>query len=199
LSQLALACDADISAKHLSFIETGRSLPSRDMVVRLAERLNVPPRERNLLLLAGGYGPAFPERLLADPALGVARKAIDLVLAGYEPYPAIAIDRHCAANNVLALLLAGIEPSLLRPRSTRCAWAPIRAAWRRDGGCPAPARRPRIILDVAWYGSCILLRSTRLVLMPAKEAVRTDKFRCNSSVRSFNSPDRPPNFRCLAA
>lgn len=117
LSQLALACDADISTKHLSFIETGRSLPSRDMVLHLAERLDVPLRERNLLLVAAGYAPAFPERPLEDPALGVARKAVDLVLAGYEPYPAIAIDRYwtvVAANNAVAPLLAGIEPSLLR-------------------------------------------------------------------------------------
>jgi transcriptional regulator with XRE-family HTH domain len=118
LSQLALACDADISTKHLSFIETGRSLPSRDMVLRLAERLEVPLRERNLLLVAAGYAPVFPERPLRDPALGPARKVVDLVLAGHEPYPALAIDRHwtlVAANKAVAPLLVGIEPSLLRP------------------------------------------------------------------------------------
>jgi transcriptional regulator with XRE-family HTH domain len=118
LSQLALACDADISTRHLSFIETGRSLPSRDMVLRLAERLEVPLRERNLLLVAAGYAPVFPERPLQDPALGAARKVIDIVLAGYEPYPALAVDRHwtlVAANKMVAPLLAGVEPSLLRP------------------------------------------------------------------------------------
>jgi transcriptional regulator with XRE-family HTH domain len=94
LSQLALACDADISTRHLSFIETGRSLPSRHMVLRLAERLEVPLRERNRLLVAAGYAPVYPERPLQDPALGAARKVIDLVLAGHEPYPALAIDRH---------------------------------------------------------------------------------------------------------
>ena len=117
LSQLALACDADISTRHLSFIETGRSLPSREMVLRLAERLEVPLRERNLLLVAAGYAPVFPERPLQDPALGAARKMIDLVLAGQEPYPALAIDRHwtiVAANNALSPLLVGIEPALLR-------------------------------------------------------------------------------------
>jgi transcriptional regulator with XRE-family HTH domain len=117
LSQLALACDADISTRHLSFIETGRSLPSREMVLRLAERLEVPLRERNLLLVAAGYAPVFPERPLQDPALGAARKVIDLVLAGHEPYPALAIDRHwtiVAANNALSPLLVGIEPALLR-------------------------------------------------------------------------------------
>ena len=118
LSQLALACDADMSARHLSFIETGRSLPSRGMVLRLAERLEVPLRERNLLLVAAGYAPVYPERPLQDPALEAARKVIDLVLAGYEPYPALAIDRHwtiVAANKVFSPLLSGVEPALLRP------------------------------------------------------------------------------------
>ena len=79
LSQLALACDADISARHLSFIETGRSLPSRDMVLHLAERLEVPLRERNLLLVAAGYAPVYPERPIEDPALGAARKILDRI------------------------------------------------------------------------------------------------------------------------
>src|ERR1700756_2803676 len=78
LSQLALACEADISARHLSFIETGRSLPSRDMVLHLAERLEVPLRERNVLLVAAGFAPVFPQRPLDDPALQAARDAIDL-------------------------------------------------------------------------------------------------------------------------
>ncbi len=118
LSQLALACDAEISTRHLSFIETGRSLPSRGMILRLAERLEVPLRERNLLLVAAGYAPVFPERPLQDPALGAARKVIDLVLAGHEPYPALAIDRHwtlVAANNAVSRLFEGIAPSLLSP------------------------------------------------------------------------------------
>ena len=118
LSQLALACDADISTKHLSFIETGRALPSRDMVLHLAERLEVPLRDRNMLLVAAGYAPVFPERQLQDPALGAARKVVDLVLAGHEPYPALAVDRHwtlIAANNAVAPLLEGVEPSLASP------------------------------------------------------------------------------------
>src|SRR5215831_1589112 len=117
LSQLALACEADISARHLSFIETGRSLPSREMVLHLAQRLEVPLRERNLLLVAAGYAPVYPQRPLEDPALDAARKAVDLVLAGHEPYPALAVDRHwtiVAANNALSPLLTGVEPALLR-------------------------------------------------------------------------------------
>src|SRR5947209_13754702 len=105
LSQLDLALEAEISTKHLSFLETGRSVPSRDMVLHLAERLDVPLRERNMLLLAAGYAPMFPERALDDPALAAARKAVDVILAGHEPYPAIAIDRHwtlLAANRAVA-------------------------------------------------------------------------------------------------
>src|SRR5947209_13342227 len=89
LSQLDLACEAEISTKHLSFLETGRAQPSRDMILHLAEQLEVPLRERNVLLMAGGYAPVFSERPLADAALGAAREAVDLVLAGHEPYPAL--------------------------------------------------------------------------------------------------------------
>jgi transcriptional regulator with XRE-family HTH domain len=118
LSQLDLACEAEISTKHLSFLETGRAAPSRDMVMRLAERLDIPLRDRNTLLVAAGYAPVFPLRPLADPALQAARRAIDLVLKGHEPYPAIAIDRHwvlVASNAALAPLLAGADPALLQP------------------------------------------------------------------------------------
>jgi transcriptional regulator with XRE-family HTH domain len=118
LSQLDLACEADISTRHLSFLETGRSSPSRDMVLHLAEQLDVPLRDRNALLLAAGYAPAFSERALGHPALHAARKAIDLVLAGHEPYPALAIDRHwtlLASNKALAPLIKGADPALLQP------------------------------------------------------------------------------------
>lgn len=118
LSQLDLACEAEISTRHLSFLETGRSLPSRDMVLHLAERLDVPLRERNMLLVAAGYAPVFPERPLDDPALSAARRAVDAVLAGHEPHPAVALDRHwtlVAANRAVAPLLDGAAPELLRP------------------------------------------------------------------------------------
>src|ERR1041384_4167591 len=93
MSQLDLASEAEISSTHLSFLETGRALPSREMLVQLAEQLPIPLRERNLLLIAGGYAPIFSERALDDPALQTARKAVDLVLAGHAPCPAIAIAR----------------------------------------------------------------------------------------------------------
>ncbi|HEY7385679.1 MAG TPA: helix-turn-helix transcriptional regulator [Beijerinckiaceae bacterium] len=119
ISQLDLALDAEISQKHLSFVESGRSTPSRPMVLRLAERLQMPLRERNALLLAAGYAPEFAERALDDPGFKPARDAVDLILKGHEPYPALAVDRHwtlVAANGAVAPLLAGVaEPSLLTP------------------------------------------------------------------------------------
>jgi transcriptional regulator with XRE-family HTH domain len=118
LSQLDLALDAEISARHLSFLETGRARPSRDMVLHLAERLDIPLRERNVLLTAAGFAPVFGERPLADPALAAARAAIDLVLAAHEPYPAAAVDRHwnlVSANLAVQLILGGVGRELLRP------------------------------------------------------------------------------------
>jgi transcriptional regulator with XRE-family HTH domain len=118
LSQLDLASEASISTRHLSFVESGRSQPSRDMVLHLAERLEVPLRDRNVLLVSAGFAPVFPERGLEDPQLDAARRAIDLVLKGHEPYPALAVDRHwhlVTANSAVERLLAGAAPSLLRP------------------------------------------------------------------------------------
>jgi transcriptional regulator with XRE-family HTH domain len=117
MSQLDLALEAEISQRHLSFIESGRSTPSRDMLLHLAERLGVPLRERNPMLLAAGYAPLFAERSLDDPALKPARLAVDMVLKAQEPFPALAIDRHwtlLAANAAIAPLLADVtEKSLL--------------------------------------------------------------------------------------
>jgi transcriptional regulator with XRE-family HTH domain len=118
LSQLDLAVDAEISTRHLSFVETGRSNPSREMILRLAERLDVPLRERNEILVAAGFAPVFQERSLADPALESVQKAIAIVLEGHEPYPALAIDRHwtlIATNRVTTLLFAGVDPALTQP------------------------------------------------------------------------------------
>jgi len=118
LSQLDLACEAEISTRHLSFLETGRSQPSREMLLHLAEQLEIPLRERNSLLVAAGYAPVFQERAFGDPALQAARKIVDLVLAGHEPYPALAVDRHwslIASNRTVALFVAGVDASLLKP------------------------------------------------------------------------------------
>src|ERR1700692_2996970 len=116
LSQLDLAGDAEISARHLSFVETGRAAPSREMVLKLAERLEVPLRERNVLLVAAGYAPAVSQRSLGAPAPQSARAAIDLVLKAHEPNPALAYDRHwnlVTANRMVAPLLEGIPQRLL--------------------------------------------------------------------------------------
>ncbi|MBB4019057.1 transcriptional regulator with XRE-family HTH domain [Chelatococcus caeni] len=117
LSQLAFALDVEISQKHLSFIESGRSVPSRTMILRLAERLDVPLRERNLMLLSAGYAPVYPERRLDDPALAPARRAIDLVLEGHAPFPALALDRHwtiVAANAAVPPLMALVADEALK-------------------------------------------------------------------------------------
>jgi transcriptional regulator with XRE-family HTH domain len=117
LSQLDLAQEAEISTRHLSFVETGRSVPSREMVLRLAERLDVPLRERNALLVAAGYAPMYRERGLNDPAFAPAKQAVELILKSHEPYPAFAVDRHwnlVAANSMVPVMLAGADPSLLQ-------------------------------------------------------------------------------------
>jgi transcriptional regulator with XRE-family HTH domain len=117
-TQLDLALDAGISARHLSFVETGRSKPSPEMVLRLAEHLEVPFREQNLLLLAAGHAPAFPERSLDDPELAPARAGLDLILTAHEPYPAVAFDRAwnlVAANSAVRILTHGVDPALLAP------------------------------------------------------------------------------------
>jgi len=118
LSQLDLALHADVSARHISFLETGRSHPSREMLLHLAEQLDVPLRDRNALLQAAGFAPVYTENGLDDPELRAAREAIQLVLNGHEPYPALAIDRHwnlAAANRAVAPLLAGVKRELFDP------------------------------------------------------------------------------------
>jgi transcriptional regulator with XRE-family HTH domain len=118
LSQLELATEVEISARHLSFVETGRSQPSRGMVLKLAESLDVPLRERNALLVAAGFAPMYGALSLSDPAMSAARAAVELILAGHEPYPAMLVDRHwnlVSANRAAQRFLAHIAPELLRP------------------------------------------------------------------------------------
>jgi transcriptional regulator with XRE-family HTH domain len=116
MSQLDLACEAEISTRHLSFLETGRAQPSREMVLRLADQLDIPLRERNVLLVAAGFAPSFPQRSLDDPALAAARRAVDLILGAHEPFPALAVDRGwnlVAANRMVAPLMGMADPDLL--------------------------------------------------------------------------------------
>jgi transcriptional regulator with XRE-family HTH domain len=117
LSQLALAMDADVSTRHLSFVETGRSRPSREMLLHLMEQLEVPLRERNVLLLSAGFAPVYPERPLDDPDLSAARDAVSRVLRAHEPFPALAVDRAwnlAVVNRAVSLLTAGLPLALLR-------------------------------------------------------------------------------------
>ena len=117
-SQLALALEAGVSQRHLSFVESGRAQASREMLLRLAESLDMPLREQNRLLNAAGFTAVYLERSLDDPALDVARHAVERVLAAHEPYPALAVDRRwmlVTANRSVAPLLASASPELLMP------------------------------------------------------------------------------------
>ncbi|MEU9382441.1 helix-turn-helix transcriptional regulator [Streptomyces sp. NPDC048279] len=118
VSQLELALRAGSSARHISFVETGRSRPSEEMVLRLAEHLDVPVRERNALLLAAGYAPHYPQTPLEDPALDALRDGMQRLIQGYEPYPALVVDATytvVAANRGISMLLEGVPESLLTP------------------------------------------------------------------------------------
>lgn len=141
-SQLELALAAEMSTRHLSFIETGRAAPSRDMVLRLASHLDLPLRARNRMLLAAGFAPLYPERTLDHPGLRMVRETLDRLLAAHEPYPALAVDRHwnlLAANRALQPLLDGVAAHLLDPpvNVLRLALHPAGVA-------------PRILNLVAW-------------------------------------------------
>jgi transcriptional regulator with XRE-family HTH domain len=134
LSQLDLALEAGVSARHVSFVETGRARPSAEMVLQLAEHLEVPVRERNQLLLAAGHAPRYGELDLAAPELAPVKAALDIVLAGAEPFPAVVVDRQwelVAANRGIDLLLEGVDPALLEP-PVNC----MRLALHPDGLAP---------------------------------------------------------------
>lgn len=164
LSQLDLATEAEISQRHLSFVESGRAQPSREMVLHLAEQLEVPLRERNLLLVAAGYAPVFPERALDDPAMAAARDAVQRVLTGHEPHPAIAVDRHwtlLSANRAFAPLLAGIDPALLAPPVNV-----LRLSLHPNGAAPR-------IGNLAEWRAHILARLRRQVEISADAALIT--------------------------
>jgi transcriptional regulator with XRE-family HTH domain len=152
LTQMELALDAGVSTRHLSFVETGRSRPSSNLVLALAEQLEVPLRERNELLVAAGYAPRYADRGLDDPALAEIREAVGRVLAGHEPYPAIAVDRHwdlVASNEALGPLLEGVAEHLLVPPVNT-----IRLALHPDGVAPR-------IVNLAEYRADLLGRMER--------------------------------------
>jgi transcriptional regulator with XRE-family HTH domain len=144
MSQLDLALEAGVSARHLSFLETGRSKPSRTMVLRLCEELDVPLRDRNRLLLAAGFAPAYRERPLEAPELEPIRRAVAQVLTGHEPFPAAVVDRWwnlVAANRNVSVFLEGVAPHLLEPPANV-----LRASLHPDG------MAPRIANLAEWRG-----------------------------------------------
>ena len=152
LSQLELALNAAVSSRHLSFVETGRARPSREMIVRLAEQLEVPLRERNPLLLAGGYAPVYTERPLDSPEMATAREALDRFLRAHEPYPAVVVNRYhelVASNDALEPLLAGVAPELLEPPANA-----LRVALHPDGMAPRT-------VNLAEWGAHLLRRLSR--------------------------------------
>jgi transcriptional regulator with XRE-family HTH domain len=162
MSQLDLACEAEISSRHLSFVETGRSSPSREMILRLAEQLEVPMRERNVLLVAAGYAPVFPERGFDAPELAAARQAVEIILEGLKPFPAFALDRHwnvMATNGALPQLFEGVAPELMA--------APINAM--RITLHPR-GLAPRIVNLAEWRGH-MLHRLGRQVDLTADQAL----------------------------
>jgi transcriptional regulator with XRE-family HTH domain len=140
LSQLELAIAANVSSRHLSFVETGRARPSSEMILHLAEHLDVPLRDRNTLLLAGGYAPAYPERGLAEPDLRAVRAALAKVLNGHEPYPAAVVNRWWElvdANPGIELFTRGADPRLLEPPANV-----LRLSLHPDGMAPRIANLP---------------------------------------------------------
>ena len=156
LSQLDLALDAGISSRHLSFVETGRSRPSPEMVLTLAQRLEVPLRERNQLLLAAGYAPRYQERSLDEPELRPIRDAVGRLLSSHEPYPALAVDTGwnlVASNAALDLLLEGVPDELLVP-PVNC----MRLALHPDGLAPR-------ILNLGEWRAHLLARLRREVAL----------------------------------
>jgi transcriptional regulator with XRE-family HTH domain len=159
VSQLDLALRAGTTQRHLSFIESGRSAPGRDMVIRLTESLELPLRERNELLLAAGYAPAYPESSLDDPALAPVRGAIDHILTGHLPYPALVVDRNgdvVAANAALDLITEGADPGLVGPGTNA-----YRLALHPRGLAPR-------ILNFAEWARHILERTGRLAELHAE-------------------------------
>jgi transcriptional regulator with XRE-family HTH domain len=134
-SQLDLSSEAAVSARHLSFVETGRSRPSRELVLHLAEHLDVPLRERNTLLLAAGYAPTYSRTSLDAEEMAPVRRALDAILAGHRPFPAVVVDRHwdmvTANDAAFAVLSEGMSPDLLAPPVNV-----LRASLHPDGLAP---------------------------------------------------------------
>jgi transcriptional regulator with XRE-family HTH domain len=185
LSQLHLASEAEVSPRHLSFVETGRSRPSRELVLHLAEHLDIPLRERNALLLAAGYAPTYHETAFDAPEMQPVRDALDKVLSGHEPFPAVVVDRRwnlISANNpALTLLTDGVAPELLEPPANA-----LRASLHPDGLAPR-------IVNFAECSEHLLTRLDRQVAASGDEELRAlgNELRtypvCRSDMRTTSS------------
>jgi transcriptional regulator with XRE-family HTH domain len=177
LSQLDLALDAGVSARHLSFLETGRSRPSAQMVLHLADQLQVPLRDRNALLLAAGYAPAYDERPLDAPDMAPVRDALQLVLDGHDPHPAMVVDRHwdvIAGNRGLELVLDGVAPELLEPANA------MRLALHPDGVAPRVA-------NLAEWRAHLLERLARQVALSGDAGLE----KLLEEVSAYPAPQQP--------
>jgi transcriptional regulator with XRE-family HTH domain len=156
-SQLDLATEAEVSTRHLSFVETGRSKPSRELVLHLAEHLEVPLRDRNRLLLAAGYAPVHRETALDDAAMAPVRAALETILKGHEPFPALIVDGHSnlvsANGSALALMSDGVDAALLEPPVNV-----LRVSLHPDGLAPR-------IANLAEWGTHLLTRLHRQVVL----------------------------------
>ena len=182
-SQLDLALDAEISTRHLSFVETGRARPSREMILLLAENLEIPLRERNQLLVTAGFAPVYSERGFEDVSFRAARQAIELILKGHEPFPALAIDRHwnmVAANKTVPLMLDGVGAELLAPPVNV-----LRLSLHPDG------LAPRIVNLREWRGH--LLARLKKQAEDTADAALGELFReLNSYLPSPTRRESPP-------
>ncbi|GAA4291831.1 helix-turn-helix domain-containing protein [Actinokineospora soli] len=162
LSQSDLALQADISTRHLSFVETGRALPSRDMVMLLGESLDLPLRDRNRLLLAAGFAPLYSQSGVDSPRMAAVDEAIRRSLHGHDPYPAALVDggwRMVDANAALRGLLSGIAPRLLHPPVNI-----LRACLHPDGLAPR-------IVNLAQWREHVLCRLRRKIAFTADDSL----------------------------
>src|SRR5215510_4149683 len=186
LSQLELATRSAVSVRHLSFIETGRARPSREMVLHLAERLDVPLRERNHLLLAAGFAPVFGERSLEESEMVQVREALERFLASHEPYPAVVVDGRwniVAANRGVAYVTRGVAPELLAPPANA-----LRIALHPDG------MAPRISNLAEWSGYLLarLRRAIEATRDPGLESLYQELVAYPGVAPDYD-PANPPN------
>lgn len=186
MSQMELALEAGVSTRHLSFLETGRSRPSAEMVLHLAERLDVPLRERNELLLAAGFAPQYSSFSLEDPALREVRDAVSRVLAAHEPYPAIAVDRYwnlVASNEALGPFLEAVAPELLAPPVNT-----MRLALHPNGVAPR-------IVNLGEYRADLIERLDRAARLTGDPELAA----LHEEMLGYPGPEAPPHPPTVAA